>query len=363
MKVDQSHKLLGEILVEGGYISQEQLDEALDRQAKSQGGFLGQILVELGHLDQHTLSTVLVKYCKIPYLSLLDYLVDENLLDLIPKKVCIEHKILPIDKLGKNLTVAVVDPLNKEALKIVREICSDLNIKPVLCDPDHFNTVIKRLFNTEEDGDTQKEMTFADFGLAAPMSTPPPEPEPEETETQPEPEIPEAQLESVTTSSVNMPPTDTNEALELVESTMRETYNLLARRVTLFKGIDPEFIAAIFNSGMTKEFEEGTVIFSKDDMSSELYVIMGGEVTIQNGDQTVAVLSAGEMFGEMALLSGAPRSASVVATKTTCVFFLDQTIFNKLMTKSVAIRILLNMLRISSERLLTANKKLSELEK
>ena len=90
---------LGEMLVQEGVISQGQLEEALKLQ-KEQGGFLGNTLVSLRHIDQNTLVSFLVKQCKIPHISLLDYGVNEDLFKLVPKELCLEHLCIPIDQLG-----------------------------------------------------------------------------------------------------------------------------------------------------------------------------------------------------------------------------------------------------------------------
>lgn len=140
---------LGDILIEEGIINEDQLNEGLAKQ-ESEGGFLGQRLIELGHLDQDTLTMVLVKQCRIPHLNLLDYQILPDVVKLIPKELCLQHRILPVDKLGKILTVAMVDPLNVDALTAIRERFPDLRIKPILCDWPQFEIVYERSFNTPE---------------------------------------------------------------------------------------------------------------------------------------------------------------------------------------------------------------------
>ncbi|MFP4191179.1 MAG: hypothetical protein ACLFU6_03815, partial [Candidatus Hydrogenedentota bacterium] len=156
---------LGEMLLDEGVISQEQLDEAV-RAKEEKGGFIGQALVELGYVDQRTLISFLVKQCKIPYISLLDYEISKDLLALIPQETCLQYRLLPIDKMGRILTVAMVDPLDANALDSVREACPDLRLKPILCDWDHFDTVAKRLFADGEAGEP-KEMTAKSLGLSS----------------------------------------------------------------------------------------------------------------------------------------------------------------------------------------------------
>ena len=57
----------------------------------------------------------------------------------------------------------------------------------------------------------------------------------------------------------------------------------------------------------------GEVIFKEGDAADQLFVIKSGEVTIQSGNRTLAELSTNHIFGEMALIDDAPRSATAVA--------------------------------------------------
>lgn len=174
---------LGELLVQEGIISHGQLADALKRQQEA-GGFIGQILVESNIITQSTLVSFLVKQCKIPHISLLDYVVSDELFKLVPKELCQKHRFLPIDKLGKILTLAMVDPLDADALEHVREVCPDLRIKPILCDWNHFDSVARRLFNAQSDQPMQ-EVSMGSLGLTP--AKPKPEPPAPEIRSDPHP--------------------------------------------------------------------------------------------------------------------------------------------------------------------------------
>jgi chromosomal replication initiator protein DnaA len=161
---------LGDMLVREGAISPAQLAEALTKQRES-GRFLGQVLVELSFITQATLVSILVKQCKIPHISLLDYNVSEELFKLVPKELCLKYNLLPIDKLGRILTLAMVDPLDIEALERIRESCPDIKIKPILCDWIHFDSVARRVFQSANQRDLQ-EATAGSFGLSEKKSPP-----------------------------------------------------------------------------------------------------------------------------------------------------------------------------------------------
>ena len=60
-------------------------------------------------------------------------------------------------------------------------------------------------------------------------------------------------------------------------------------------------------------FKAGSVIFREGEAADQLFVIKSGEVRIQIGNRTITELSAGDIFGEMALIDNEPRSATAVA--------------------------------------------------
>lgn len=175
------------ILLAEGTVTAEELKAAQDVQAK-EGGFLGQILIDLGYIDANSLTSFLAKHCKIPHLSLLDYLIDEAQVKLVPQEICLKYRLLPIDRLGKNLTVAMVNPLDTQALEEVRRACPELRVKPILCEYSHFESVARRLFKIEQ---VQREVSMDTLGLATPsaktlhVEAPPAQPTPPPATTAP----------------------------------------------------------------------------------------------------------------------------------------------------------------------------------
>ena len=67
-----------------------------------------------------------------------------------------------------------------------------------------------------------------------------------------------------------------------------------------------------------RSYSAGDVIFKEGDSGDELFVVRDGEVAVKVRDAVVETLGASEIFGEMALVDGKPRSATVVA-QTDCV--------------------------------------------
>ncbi|MFP4472352.1 MAG: hypothetical protein ACLFPX_00585 [Candidatus Omnitrophota bacterium] len=110
-----SHKQLGELLVERGVISQEQVAAAMSYQ-KENGGLFGEVLVKLKFATEEDIAQALTCQYGFPYLPLTNYEIDEEVINAVPEDVCCRFCLIPIDKIGKSLTVAMGDPLNTAAL-------------------------------------------------------------------------------------------------------------------------------------------------------------------------------------------------------------------------------------------------------
>ena len=136
-------------------------------------------------------------------------------------------------------------------------------------------------------------------------------------------------------------------------------YANLAQRIALFKGITPEDVHKIFSKGMTQVSEKDNVIFYEGTSGNQMYVVLSGTIDLYSGKKKIATLRSGEMFGEMALINNEPRSATAVAAERSQLFVLSETAFQKLMTKRISIRILLNIVGVMSGRIREANKRLA----
>jgi len=136
---------LGEMLLAEGVVTPEQLEAALEL-SDERSIFVGQAMVELEYLDEEALVTFLVRQCRIPHINLADYDINREIVELIPSETCRLHSVIPVDRLGDMLTVAMVDPLDDEAMEAVAEQC-DLNVKPILCSWYDFENVYRRMFD------------------------------------------------------------------------------------------------------------------------------------------------------------------------------------------------------------------------
>lgn len=117
------NKQLGDLLVEWNIITAQQLEKGLAVQ-KDKGGLIGEILVELGYLKEEDIAQALTAQYGFPYLPLSNYEINPEVISLIPGRVSRQYLLIPIDKIGNNLTIAMSNPLNVQAVEDVELITS-----------------------------------------------------------------------------------------------------------------------------------------------------------------------------------------------------------------------------------------------
>lgn len=110
------------------------------------------------------------------------------------------------------------------------------------------------------------------------------------------------------------------------------------RAYPLFSGLSREDIAKILGKLEERFFSAGTTIFSQGDKGDSFYFIQSGAVQVVlegvgGRKESLAVLGPQDWFGEMALLSGEPRSATIIAIKDTTVWRLSREAWNELIEK------------------------------
>lgn len=117
------------------------------------------------------------------------------------------------------------------------------------------------------------------------------------------------------------------------------------RKVPLFEDMDVEYLHGIARHCEQKDVDAGAVLVEQGEPGHELIVIMSGAARVERDGQTIARLGAGNYVGEMALLDGSSRSATVVADGPTRVISLSHRIFDSLLSdvKGLERKLLLNL--------------------
>jgi CRP-like cAMP-binding protein/ATP/ADP translocase/HEAT repeat protein len=141
----------------------------------------------------------------------------------------------------------------------------------------------------------------------------------------------------------------TIEAAHLSEED-RELYRRLdvvsfLKRVPLLRDLPAHYSLEQAQIAEWQALGAGELLFRQGDRSDDLYIICQGELDVRLGDRTIATLADGECIGEIALLDGAPRSASALATRDTVLLKVGAERFrNLLITQPTAARALLRTL-------------------
>jgi type IV pilus assembly protein PilB len=115
---------LGNVLIERGYATVEQLDAALAEQRSSQGKLLGEIVVEQGICTDDQVVECLAAVYGVPYARLEPRIADPKIVDSLPREYIEKHLVFPLFKIRQTLTVAVTEPTNLFLIDEMRAVTS-----------------------------------------------------------------------------------------------------------------------------------------------------------------------------------------------------------------------------------------------
>ena len=99
---------------------------------------------------------------------------------------------------------------------------------------------------------------------------------------------------------------------------------IILKTVSIFAETSDDVLADVAAISEETEASVGQTIFEKGDPGDSLYMIASGRVRVHDGERTLNDLTAGNVFGEMAVLDPEPRSAAVTAVEDTQLLRLDQ---------------------------------------
>lgn len=104
--------------------------------------------------------------------------------------------------------------------------------------------------------------------------------------------------------------------------------------IEILHSLSPSEMQALIPLLRPLQVQPNTVLCHEGDPGNTMFLIVEGEAEIIKGDQSMAVLGAGEIFGEMALLTGEERSATVIARTPMSLYGLEKTDFDAMLTRS-----------------------------
>jgi CRP/FNR family transcriptional regulator, cyclic AMP receptor protein len=99
----------------------------------------------------------------------------------------------------------------------------------------------------------------------------------------------------------------------------------------LFAGLSRRHLGKVASAASTKRYAAGSALVRADGPANAFYVILDGRVRVDTPTGDTSELNAGEFFGEMALIDGEPRSATVVAVTDVYVLIISRPKFLKVL--------------------------------
>jgi type IV pilus assembly protein PilB len=110
---------LGELLVRNQLITDDQLKRALDLR-KKEGSRLGAALIKLGYIEESDLATFLSRHYGVPSINLAEFDIEPSVIATIPPEVAQKYQMIPINRAGATLIVAMADPSNIFAIDDIK---------------------------------------------------------------------------------------------------------------------------------------------------------------------------------------------------------------------------------------------------
>lgn len=143
-----ARKRLGDLLIEAGLITREQLERALEEQ-KVTGLRLGEVLTRSGILSEEQLIEVMEFQLGIPHVNLDRFPVDPAAVELVPESLARRYRVLPLRRQGNRITLAMVDPLDYFAIDDIR-MTTGLHVDPVIATRDDIDRALEQYYGLKQ---------------------------------------------------------------------------------------------------------------------------------------------------------------------------------------------------------------------
>jgi type IV pilus assembly protein PilB len=147
---------LGELLTKASLITQDQLKEAL-RVQKETGGKLGETLIKLGFVAEEDITECLSQQFGVPSINLQHFEIDPGVIKLISSEVARKYNILPVNKTGATITIAMADPTNVFAMDDIK-FMTGYNVEPVVASELGIKAAIDNYYGTTSAIELKKVM-------------------------------------------------------------------------------------------------------------------------------------------------------------------------------------------------------------
>src|SRR6266568_1414653 len=138
---------LGDLLVKNNLIAKEQLAKALEEQKDSGGQLrLGTILIKNGLINEPDLTSFLSKQYGVPSINLADFEIDSAVIKIIPSEISQKYQIVPVNRAGSTLIVAMSDPSNIFAIDDIK-FMTGYNVEVVVASETAIRAAIDKYYD------------------------------------------------------------------------------------------------------------------------------------------------------------------------------------------------------------------------
>ncbi len=144
-----TRKAIGDLLVDNGQITPEELEQAEVERAKT-GEPIGSVLSKLGFVTESSLKNALELQYGVNYVNLAKREPEYELIALIPESVIRSQLVVPVSREGERVTVAMVDPSDSAAVDEVKKKLESRQLKTVVCLEEEFFRFIDKAFKVSE---------------------------------------------------------------------------------------------------------------------------------------------------------------------------------------------------------------------
>lgn len=161
-----TRKAIGDLLVDNGQITPEELEQAEAERAKT-GEPIGSVLSKLGFVTESSLKNALELQYGVNYVNLSKREPESELIALIPESVIRSQMVVPVSREGERVTVAMVDPSDSAAIDEVKKKLDTRQLKTVVCLEEEFFRFVDKAFGVEEKSSNGSALKETGNGSAA----------------------------------------------------------------------------------------------------------------------------------------------------------------------------------------------------
>ncbi|MCX6356421.1 MAG: ATPase, T2SS/T4P/T4SS family, partial [Candidatus Aureabacteria bacterium] len=136
---------LPEILVQSGCVAPDVMEKARGEQ-REKGGSIVHILVEKGYVPEKALMTAIAEEMSVPPIDLTKFKPAAEVLELISRQIAGAYQVVPLGRLGRALSVAMVDPFDVVAIDNLRLI-TGFEIQPAVCSAKEFREALENYYS------------------------------------------------------------------------------------------------------------------------------------------------------------------------------------------------------------------------